>query len=144
MLEATQDTVFAFFADAFNLEAITPPLLRFGLITPAPIDLGNGTVIDYAMRLHGVPLRWRSSIQNWDPPHGFVDTQLRGPFRFWHHTHRFEALPDGRTRMHDTVRFALPLQPIGELALPVVARDLRTIFDFRARVIPELLSGRGA
>lgn len=138
-LESTPDDVFPFFADAFNLEAITPPLLDFSLLTPAPIELGAGTVIQYAMRLHGVPVNWVSSIQNWDPPHGFVDTQIRGPFRFWHHTHRFEALPGNRTRMTDEVRYALPLQPFGELAHPFVRRDLRMIFDYRAQVIAERL-----
>lgn len=135
VLEGTPDDVFPFFADAFNLESITPPLLDFSLLTPAPIALGSGTVIQYAMRLHGVPVNWVSTIQNWDPPHGFVDTQIRGPFRFWHHTHRFEALPGARTRMVDEVRYALPFQPLGELALPLVRRDLRMIFDYRARVI---------
>lgn len=139
VLEGIPDDVFPFFADAFNLEAITPPLLDFSLLTPAPIELGSGTVIQYAMRLHGVPVNWLSAIQNWDPPHGFVDTQVRGPFRFWHHTHRFEPLPGNRTRMHDEVRYALPFQPLGELALPFVRRDLRMIFDYRAKVIADRL-----
>ncbi|MBJ7470457.1 MAG: SRPBCC family protein [Solirubrobacteraceae bacterium] len=143
-LEGTPDDVFPFFADAFNLESITPPLLRFGLLTPAPILLGAGTVIQYGMRLHGVPVNWTSSIQNWDPPHMFVDTQIRGPFRFWHHTHRFEAHPDGGTLMTDEVRYALPLQPFGELALPFVRRDLKMIFDYRAAVIEDRLAAAAA
>ena len=139
-LEGTPEDVFPFFADAFNLEAITPPLLRFGLLTPAPIDVGSGTVIQYAMRLHGVPMSWTSSIQRWDPPHAFVDTQIRGPFRFWHHTHRFEPLTGNRTLMTDELRYALPLQPFGELALPFVRRDLARIFDYRAQVIDDRLA----
>lgn len=142
-LEGTPDDVFPFFADAFNLESITPPLLDFSLLTPAPIDLGPGTVIQYAMRLHGVPVNWVSAIQNWDPPHGFVDTQIRGPFRFWHHTHRFSTLPGNRTLMTDEVRYALPFQPLGELALPLVRRDLRMIFDYRAQVIADRLREAG-
>lgn len=143
-LEGTPDDVFPFFADAFNLESITPPLLKFGLLTPAPIVLGLGTVIQYGMRLHGVPVNWTSSIQGWEPPHRFVDTQIRGPFRFWHHTHRFEALPGGRTLMTDDVRYALPVQPLGELALPFVRRDLKMIFDYRASVIEDRLAAAAA
>ena len=139
-LPGTPDDVFPFFADAFNLESITPPILHFGLLTPAPIVLGLGTVIQYGMRLHGFPVNWTSSIQGWDPPHRFVDTQIRGPFRFWHHTHRFEALPGGQTLMTDDVQYALPLQPLGELALPLVRRDLKMIFDYRARVIEARLA----
>ena len=142
MLEGTPDEVFPFFADAFALESITPPLLRFGVITPPPIESGTGTVIQYAMRLHRVPMNWISSIQRWDPPHAFVDTQIRGPFRFWHHTHTFEAIAGGRTRMRDDVRYALPLYTIGELALPLVRRDLKTIFDYRAAVIGQRLAER--
>lgn len=138
-LDGAPEAVFSFFADAFNLESITPPLLRFGLLTPSPIALGNGTIIQYAMQLHGVPMRWTSAIQNWDPPHGFVDTQIRGPFRFWHHEHRFEAAGASQTQMVDVVRYALPFQPVGELALPVVRRDLRMIFDYRADVIADRL-----
>ena len=139
VLDGCPDEVFAFFADAFNLESITPPLLRFGLLTPAPIDLGNGTVIQYGMRLHGVPMHWTSSIQSWDPPHRFVDTAIRGPFRFWHHTHRFEPVGDRRTLMTDEVRYALPFGRLGSLALPFVRRDLARIFDYRAEVIGQRL-----
>ncbi|MEH3054689.1 MAG: SRPBCC family protein [Patulibacter minatonensis] len=139
-LEGTPEEVFPFFADAFNLEAITPPFLGFGVLTPAPIALGTGTVIQYGMRLHGIPITWVSSIQRWDPPHAFVDTQLRGPYRFWHHTHRFEALPGERTLMRDDVRYALPLPPLGELALPFVRRDLERIFDYRREVLPAALA----
>lgn len=139
-LEGTPDEVFPFFADAFNLESITPPLLQFGVVTPAPILLGTGTVIQYAMKLHGIPINWTSSIQRWDPPHAFVDTQIRGPYRLWHHTHTFEALPGERTLMRDDVRYALPFQPFGELAMPLVRRDLARIFDYRGAVIADRLA----
>lgn len=132
--------MFGFFADAFNLQAITPPLLHFAVRTPAPITLGAGTIIQYGMRLHGLPVRWVSSIQRWDPPHCFVDTQLRGPYRFWHHTHTFEPLPGERTLMRDEVLYELPLPPFGDLALPLVRRDLRTIFDYRAATIDRELA----
>jgi ligand-binding SRPBCC domain-containing protein len=141
-LEGTPDEVFPFFADAFALESITPPLLQFQVITPGPIDIRTGTVIQYAMRLHRVPMNWTSSIQAWNPPHAFVDTQIRGPFRLWHHTHTFEALSSGRTLMRDEVRYALPLGRVGELAHPFVRRDLRTIFDYRAAVIGDRLAER--
>lgn len=139
-LEGTPHEVFPFFADAFNLESITPPFLGFGVVTPAPIPLQTGTVIQYAMRLHGVPVTWVSAIQRWEPPHCFVDTQLRGPDRFWHHTHTFEALPGGRTLMRDEVRYQLPFPPLGELALPFVRRDLERIFDYRRAVLPARLA----
>lgn len=144
-LEGTPEEVFPFFADAFNLEAITPRFLDFSVLTPAPILLTTGTVIQYAMRLHGVPITWVSSIQRWDPPHCFVDTQLRGPYRFWHHTHSFEALPGERTLMRDEVRYQLPLPPLGNLAMPFVRRDLEQIFDYRREVLPaELAKFRAA
>ncbi|MBO9531796.1 MAG: SRPBCC family protein [Solirubrobacteraceae bacterium] len=138
-LEGTPDELFPFFADAFNLESITPAFLGFGVLTPAPIQLGTGTVIQYGMRLHGVPITWLSSIQRWEPPHCFVDTQIRGPYRFWHHTHTFEALPGDRTLMRDEVRYQLPFPPFGELARPFVRRDLERIFDYRRQMLPELL-----
>lgn len=139
-LEGTPQEVFPFFADAFNLESITPPFLGFGVVTPPPIPLQTGTIIQYAMRLHGLPVTWVSSIQRWEPPHCFVDTQLRGPYRFWHHTHSFEPLPGGRTLMRDEVRYQLPVPPLGELALPVVRRDLDRIFDYRREVLPARLA----
>ena len=122
--------VFAFFADAFNLEAITPPWLRVRIATPHPIPMAPGTLIEYRLRLHGVPIRWLTRIEEWQPGRRFVDVQVRGPYRLWRHTHAFE--PHGRdgTVVRDTVEYALPLGPAGELANRLfVARDLRTIFD---------------
>ena len=139
-VEGTPAEVFPFFADAFNLEAITPGFLDFSVLTPAPIDLTTGTVIQYAMRLHGVPVTWLSSIQRWDPPYCFVDTQLRGPYRFWHHTHTFEELPGERTLMRDEVRYQLPFPPLGDVALPLVRRDLDRIFDYRREVLDRELA----
>jgi ligand-binding SRPBCC domain-containing protein len=124
--------VFPFFADARNLEAITPPLLRFEVVTPEPIEMRVGALIQYRLRLRGLPVSWLTSIQAWDPPHRFVDVQVRGPYALWHHTHEFAAHPDG-TLMRDTVRYAIGFGPFGALAHRlVVARDLDAIFRFRA------------
>jgi ligand-binding SRPBCC domain-containing protein len=127
--------VFAFFADATNLEALTPPLLRFAVVTPEPIAMAAGTRISYRLRLRGVRLRWLTEIEEWSPPHRFVDAQLRGPYAVWRHTHEFEALPGGGTLMRDTVRYRPGLWPLGELAMPLVRRDLEAIFDFRRHAV---------
>jgi ligand-binding SRPBCC domain-containing protein len=129
------DDVFPFFADAGNLEKLTPPWLRFAVETPSPIDLREGTVIDYRLRLHGIPLHWRSAITRWEPPTLFEDTQVRGPYRLWRHTHRFEAR-DGGTLASDRVLYDMIG---GALADVMVRRDLRRVFEFRARRLPELL-----
>jgi ligand-binding SRPBCC domain-containing protein len=139
-LDGTPDEVFPFFADAFNLERITPPLLGFKVITPGPIPMGVGALIEYRLRIHGLPIRWLTSIQAWDPPHRFVDMQLRGPYALWHHTHEFAATDDGGTLMTDTVRYAIGLGPFGDLAHRLfVGRDVASIFDHRARVVPALV-----
>jgi len=140
-LDSDLDTVFAFFADPLNLEAITPPLLRFTVVTPAPIAMAVGTFIQYRLRLHGVPLGWDTLIQAWEPPRRFVDVQVRGPYRLWHHTHELEPVDGGRTRMRDTVRYALGFGPLGALAhRALVRRDLEAIFAYRAERVPALLS----
>jgi ligand-binding SRPBCC domain-containing protein len=139
-LPGSPDDVFAFFGDARNLEAITPPLLRFRVLQPDRIEMGVGALIRYRLRVRRVPVGWLTAIRAWDPPHRFVDEQLRGPYALWHHTHTFEALDDGGTLMRDVVRYALPLGPLGELARRLfVRRDLEAIFDYRARRIVELL-----
>jgi ligand-binding SRPBCC domain-containing protein len=136
---ATPGRVFPFFADARNLEAITPPLLRFRVVTPDPIEMRVGTLIQYRLRLHGLPLSWLTSIQAWEPPHRFVDVQIRGPYALWHHTHTFMPTAEG-TVMHDTVRYAIGFGPLGELAdRLLVQRDLRAIFDFRAHQVARML-----
>jgi ligand-binding SRPBCC domain-containing protein len=132
-----RDEVFAFFADATNLERITPPELKFRILTPTPIDLREGTLIDYRLSLFGLTFGWRTKITAWQPSEGFVDEQLRGPYAEWVHTHRFEPVPEG-TRMIDHVRYRLPLFPFGEAAAPVVGWQVGRIFDYRARVIEEV------
>jgi ligand-binding SRPBCC domain-containing protein len=135
VLPGSPGDVFGFFADARNLEAITPPLLRFEVVTPEPIEMRVGTLIQYRLRLHGVRISWLTSIQAWEPPHRFVDVQVRGPYALWHHTHAFEEHPGG-TLMRDTVRYAIGFGLLGELARrAVVRRDLDAIFDFRRTAI---------
>ena len=131
ILPGDPDDVFGFFADALNLEAITPPWLRFRVVTPKPIEMAPGTMIEYRLDLHRIPIRWLTRIERWEPGSCFVDVQVRGPYRLWQHTHSFEPHARG-TLMRDTVRYALPLGPIGRLAQAAfVRRDLERIFDFR-------------
>ena len=141
-LEAPPAAVFPFFADARNLEAITPPLLRFRLLTPDPISMGVGTFLQYALRLRGVPVRWDTLIQEWEPPHRFVDVQVRGPYRLWHHTHELVALDGGSaTLMRDTIRYAIGFGALGEIARrALVVRDLEAIFAFRAERVPAMMA----
>ncbi len=127
------DEVFAFFAEARNLEAITPSSLRFA-IDSLPQRLERGAQIAYHLRLRGVPLRWKTMIARWNPPHEFVDVQLHGPYALWCHTHRFRAV-DGGTVASDRVDYALPFWPLGNIALPLVQSDVRGIFAYRKAVI---------
>jgi ligand-binding SRPBCC domain-containing protein len=124
-------TTFAFFAEAANLQQLTPPWLDFVITTPLPIEMRKGTVIEYRLKLRGLPIRWRSVISEWDPPHGFVDEQLRGPYTSWHHRHRFSPTTGG-TLVEDEVRYRLFG---GRLAQPFVKRDLTTIFGYRQQAL---------
>lgn len=134
------DEVFAFFCDAGNLGAITPPWLGFRILTPGPIRMAAGAKVRYRLGWHGVPVTWTTLIRRWDPPHGFVDVQLSGPYRLWHHTHRFAACSGG-TRMTDVVRYSLPFGVLGRAAHAIkVRRDVERIFDYRARRIAELFT----
>jgi|SRR6186997_6856 len=131
--------VFAFFAEAGNLERITPPELKFRILTPTPIAMRPGALIDYALSLFGVRFSWRSEITVWEPETRFVDIQVRGPYAEWVHTHTFEDVPGG-TRIRDHVRYRLPLAPLGNIALPVVRVQLRRIFDYREAVTRRLMA----
>jgi ligand-binding SRPBCC domain-containing protein len=138
-IEVPIERAFALYGDALNLEPMTPPWLHFEVTTPRRITMQAGTLLDYRLRLHGVPIRWRTRIETWEPPHGFVDTQLRGPYSLWEHTHAFEADGDGATVIHDRIRYAIPFGPIGMLAnVLFVRRDLRRIFDYRAEAVERL------
>jgi len=126
-LPVPRPRVFEFFAKAENLQSLTPAWLQFKILSPLPIDMHEGTVIDYRIRVRGLPMRWRSLIATWDPLNEFVDTQLRGPYRRWVHTHRFTDV-NGGTLVRDSVEFEVPL---GRLVSWFVARDLRKVFTFR-------------
>lgn len=142
-LERPVAEVFPFFADAGNLERITPPELRFRILTPMPVTMQSGLLLDYRLSLYGVPFRWRTEIAVWDPPRRFVDVQRAGPYRSWVHTHSF-VTERGGTRMEDEVEYELPLGRLGLLALPLVRRQLERIFDHRERAIRALLGARPA
>lgn len=135
--------VFAFFADARNLETLTPSSLRFHIETPLPIEMRTGAIIDYRLTLFGAKTRWRTLIETFEPEVRFVDVQLRGPYRRWRHTHEFADVPGG-TRVRDRVEYQLPLGALGELArLLFVEGQLRRIFDFRREAIARLFGAVG-
>lgn len=128
--------VFQFFSAARNLELITPPWLAFEVLSAEPEPMREGTLISYRLKLRGVPLRWQSRIEEWEPGRRFVDMQVRGPYRLWRHRHEFEALDDGGTLVRDRVDYALPLGPLGSVAhAAFVGRDLEKIFDFRREAV---------
>jgi len=133
--------IFSFFADAANLELLTPPWLNFHILTRGRLELRAGTLIDYQLRVHGLPMRWQSEITAWEPQRRFVDEQRRGPYRLWQHEHTFE--PDaGGTLCGDTVRYAVLFDfPVHGL---LVRPDIERIFDFRAQKMRELFSATGS
>ena len=131
----SRSEVFAFFADAANLERITPPFLRFRITTKQPFVIETGTLIDYRLSLFGIPFGWRTLIETFEPEVRFVDRQLKGPYSLWRHTHTFEDVAGG-TRMTDHVEYELPLGPLGDIAHALfVKRTVAKIFDYRAEVI---------
>ena len=132
-------TVFDFFSRAENLERITPPWMSFRILTPLPITMKQGAQIAYVLRVRGIPLRWLTEIERWNPPFEFVDVQARGPYRLWRHTHRFSELGRG-TLILDQVEYALPFGIVGRMVHWLqVARDLSAIFDYRAQRVQALL-----
>lgn len=133
-----RDEVFAFFDRPENLASITPRWLDFRILTPQPLAMKEGAVIDYLIRLGPLPTRWRSIISVYDPPHRFVDEQLMGPYSFWHHTHEFAQAPGG-TLIRDHVRYLLPFGVLGDVAHALmVKRQLEGIFAHRRQVIDRM------
>ena len=135
VVPASIDETFAFFSDASNLERLTPPWLRFTIRTPLPIDMREGTIIDYRVTLRAVPVRWRSRIDAWEPGVRFVDRQMAGPYLWWRHEHRYERLAAG-TRVTDHVEY---LPRLRFFSHRLVARDLARIFDYRGQVLQRIL-----
>jgi len=136
-LPQVRDNVFAFFSDAFQLETLTSPWLHFSVLTPAPIQMRPGAVIDYRLRLHGIPMRWQSCIEVWEPPHRFVDVQMRGPYRSWRHEHFFEE-QNGGTICRDIVDYSVPGGVLIERLF--VRPDVLRIFSFRWHKLRELFA----
>lgn len=129
------EAVFPFFADARNLDLITPEWLRFEILTSHPIEMSEGTRIDYRLRWHGLPMRWQSAITRWEPPHCFIDEQRHGPYRLWHHEHRFTEA-GGRTLVRDHVRYAVPGGLLTDRLF--VRRDVQRIFAYRQQKLAKL------
>jgi|SRR5579862_4175897 len=131
------DEIFGFFADAANLRLLTPDWLKLSILTPQPMELKAGAIIDYRLRVHGIPARWRTEITAWEPPHRFVDEQKRGPYRLWIHEHRFSA-QEGGTLIRDDVRYR---PPGGWLVDRLFVRsDIEAIFDSRRKKLLELFA----
>lgn len=149
VLSAPLERVFDFFADAGNLEAITPAFLRFRILTPLPVAMGEGALIRYRLSLHGLPMQWLTRIDEWRPGRSFVDRQLRGPYALWVHRHTFAAHPQG-TLVRDRVDYALPLDPFSRPAHPFLVKPrIERIFAHRREVLartfgdPAERQGRG-
>lgn len=134
-LDQPLDRVFAFFAEAGNLQTITPDWLSFEIITPVPMQMQVGARIAYRLRVRGISMKWTSLISVWEPPHRFVDEQIKGPYRQWHHEHRFEAV-DGRTRVTDIVHYRVPVGALVHWLF--VGRDVRRIFEYRIQALDNI------
>jgi len=134
-IDAPLEIVFPFFSRPENLERLTPDFMGMKVLTPQPIPMYVGAIIDYSVSVNGIPMRWTTCISEYDPPHRFVDVQLKGPYSFWHHTHTFESEGNG-TRIHDEVRYLVPFGPIGAIAHHLmIKRQLNTIFSYRRTVL---------
>ena len=141
-LDLPRKEVFDFFSDAGNLEKITPPELNFQITTPQPFEIKQGTLIDYKLKLRGIPMKWRTEISVWNPPHSFTDRAIKGPYKQWIHRHTFTELGENKTLIEDEVKYRLPLEPLGDLAHWLVRRELNHIFDFRQKAVEEILQSK--
>jgi ligand-binding SRPBCC domain-containing protein len=141
VIERPRRETFAFFSDAFNLERITPRFLRFRILTPPPIRMQAGMILEYALSMFGVRFHWKTLIEQWTPEQSFVDSQLSGPYSLWRHTHTFEELDENHTLMRDHVEYAVPLGILGRVANTVFVKySLKKIFDYRAATTARLLA----
>jgi len=140
-LPLPQKDVFDFFAEVANLQRITPPELNFSILTALPVELKEGAILDFRFSLLGVPFEWKFEISAWEPPQMFVDRQIKGPYAEWTHQHTFRTIGEGRTVVEDNVTYSLPSQPLGELAYPLVSRQLERIFAYRRETILKILQG---
>ena len=139
-LPQSPDEIFPFFADAKNLERITPPWLNFRILSQSTPQIQKGTIFEYKLKIKGFPVRWSSLIEDWQVNRSFVDTQLRGPYKLWHHTHTFES-DRGGTRMLDRVKYELPLGKLGDfLAGAYVRKDVEGIFAYRENIVREMFA----
>lgn len=142
MVPRSLEETFRFFSDPHNLERLTPAFLNFKFLSKPPAVMHPGTVIDYQIRLYGIPVHWRTRIEVVEPPNKFVDVQEKGPYALWRHSHTFRAAGERQTEMTDRVEYALPLGPLGEVAYYLfVARSLREIFDYRTRELAAIMRG---
>jgi hypothetical protein len=139
-LPVPREKVFPFFADARNLEVITPPWLNFNVVTPGEIEMRVGAIIDYQLKIHSLPVRWRTEITDWSPPVSFGDEQRRGPYRRWSHTHTFTEKDSG-TLCGDRVIYAVPGGALVNYLF--VRRDVQKIFNYRAEALKRHFAGAG-
>lgn len=139
-LNHSPEKVFDFFKKPENLDSVTPKALGFKILTPSPIRMEKGAVIDYTIRLYGIPMKWKTQISDYQPPHSFTDTQLKGPYRTWIHTHRFIAQADG-TLMTDEVQYTIPFEPLSEIGRKLfVEKEIKKIFSYRKEVIAQIFA----
>ena len=141
IIPLSRGQAFAFFGDALNLEAITPPFLHFRVLTKPPIEMDAGALVDYRLSLFGIPFYWQTLIERWSPDTSFVDTQIKGPYKLWHHTHTFQEIALNKTLMRDKVLYRIPYGIFGRLAHRLfVKRALKIIFDYRQQMTARLLT----
>ena len=133
--------VFDFFSKPENLSVITPNKMDFRILTPSPIEMKEGTLIDYTVKIMSFPIRWRTLITKYDPPNTFIDQQLKGPYSMWHHTHLFEKINDNETLIKDIILYAVPFSFIGSITHSLyIKRDLENIFDYRSKEIKRIFN----